>query len=336
MSIDMSDGGRRSPATVPLRHIVWPDTASRFAQVTTAAEAVLALAGLIAAVLGFFGWLPVSSERAAQFLLALGSLVTLAFVTEAAERRALMKGFEGTQEALAQLLRQSPVREVPPGEIGPEIDRLLEGSREWLFRGGSARYLRGFTLPRLSARRTLDTRVLIALLDPRDLHLCEAYAQYRSKIGRTDPEVSARSIQAEILATIYLAGWYATRRRLQPRIVLLRSFSQLRYDVGSDGLLVTVADRTRPALYASADSWYYRSLRDELEQMFHGNPEVELPTTLELFPSAISDASVEQVRRALAGTVVKHASLLTGAADANDVQWDSVREAVVNPREPNT
>jgi hypothetical protein len=343
-----SSGAKLTRPNVPeasqgnrLASLLWPAASSRFTQVTTAAEVILAVAGIAGGVFGFFGWFDVSSERAAQWLLALGSLVTLSFVVEAGERRRAMNAFDRTQESLSQLLRESPVREVAPGDIQTEIDSLLDRSREWLFRGGSARYLRGSTLPTLANQRTMDVSVVVALLDPRDLTLCEAYSNYRRKIGRTDPGVSDRSIQAEILGTIYSAAWYSAQKRVRARVVLLRSFSQLRYDIGSDGLLVTVADRTKNALFASSDSWYYRSLRDELEQLFHGNPEVVLPPktrdTQEHYPESVTEATETDVREVLQRTkTVDGASLLSAAAVATEIEWTAVREAVVNPHEPNT
>src|SRR4051812_16264867 len=107
MNTDRS--GLQSDETSRLTHVrqfLWPDTASRFAQVTTGAEALLALAGVVAGLLGLFGWLSVSSERAAQWLLALGGFIALAFVVEAGERRRTMARFDKTQRALDQLLRQ--------------------------------------------------------------------------------------------------------------------------------------------------------------------------------------------------------------------------------------
>jgi hypothetical protein len=250
-----------------------------------------------------------------------------------------MRGLSDTHDSLLEILGSAPIRQMAPEDIEPEISQLLAESKEWLFRGGSARFLRGTTMPKLAAgARTLQVPVMLALLDPRDLELCDTYANYRSKIGRRDPTVSARSIQAEILATVYIAGWYMARTRLQPRVVLLRSFSQLRYDIGSDGLLVTVADRSKPALYASASSWYYRSLRDELEQLVHGNPALELPgRDPDRFPPALADVTVDHVRNALVTTRAQDGSeLLSDAAAVDEVEWDLVRVGVVTPYEPNT
>jgi hypothetical protein len=147
--------------------------------------------------------------------------------------------------------------------------------------------------------------------------------------------VSARSVQAEILGTIYLAGWYAARTRIEPTVVLLRSFSQLRYDIGSAGGVITVADISQPGLFAEAGSWYYKSLRDELVQTVHGNPTVALPTSEALFPARIEDVTEENTRDALGATQVGGAALLHDAAEAGEVDFSAVKNAVVDPDEPN-
>ena len=312
---------------------IWPDTASFLAKVITLAEVLIAAVAITAGVAGLLGWLPVQSERAAQAVLALGGLVALAFTLETVERRRVMAGLEDWSRTLEHLRGEALLREVPSEKIREEISTMLAGSTEWLFRGGSARFLRTTTLPTLAGRKTLDVSVFIALLDPRDLDLCAGYASYRHKIGRNDPVVNARSIQAEILATIYLAGWYASGTRLRPTIVLLRSFSQLRYDIAPTGLLVTVADLSKPALYASSESWYYRSLRDELEQSVHGNPTLQLPDTaaVHCYPPSLEDVRASHVRDALLGTTASEAPLLVGPADTNQIDWELVTEGALNP-----
>jgi hypothetical protein len=299
------------------------------------AEGILAGTAFAAGVLGLLGWLPLKSERAAQAVLALGGLITLAFVVEAGERRRVMRGLTDTHKALLELRGAAPLRELEANKIAGTLQELLDKSTGWSFRGGSARYLRRTTLPTLAREKGQEVPVFIALLDPRDLDLCDAYANYRQKIGRRDPEVSARSIQAEILGTIYLAGWYAVRTRIDPKVVLLRSFSQLRYDVGSAGLVVTVADTSQPGLFAEAETWYYKSLRDELAQTVHGNPTVALPAVETYFPQTIAEVTEQNVREALAATTADGEALLDLAAEAGKLEFTAVRVAVITPHEPN-
>lgn len=299
------------------------------------AEGILAIAATAAGVLGLLGWMPLKSERAAQAILVLGGLITLAFVIEARERRRVMRGLSDTHKALLELRGASPLRPLEPNAIAGALQELLGKSTGWLFRGGSARYLRKTTLPTLAREKGQQVPVFIALLDPRDLDLCDAYANYRQKIGRRDPDVSSRSIQAEVLATIYLAGWYALRTRIDPKVVLLRSFSQLRYDIGSAGLVVTVADLSQPGLFAEAGTWYYKSLRDELEQMVHGNPSVALPSAEAYFPTTIAKVTEQNTRDGLAATTAGGKALLDLAAEVGEVDFAAIRAAVVTPHEPN-
>jgi hypothetical protein len=117
------------------------------------AEGVLALAATVAGVLGLFGWLPLNSERAAQALLAIGGFVALAFVVEAGERRRVMGGLQDTHEALLELRRALPLRQLEANAIGEKLEEVLGKSTGWSFRGGSARYLRRTTLPRLAQEK---------------------------------------------------------------------------------------------------------------------------------------------------------------------------------------
>ena len=301
----------------------------------TFSEGVLGAAAVAAGLLGLFGVVPMHSERAAQYLLTIGGIVALAFIIEAAERRRVMRGLGATHDALEKIQGNWPLREVPPERIGEAVDQLLADTSLWLFRGGSARFLRGTTLPTLSRELGRDVPVIVAVLDPRDVELCRSYAAYRAQIGRKDGAVSASNVQAEILATLYLAAWYGVRTRIRPRAVLLRSFSQLRYDIGSTGLLVTVADRSKPALYAAADSWFYTSVRDELEQTFHGNPEVMLGGGLDLFPEQVDGVTEAHIQAALEAMNAAGVPLLAGPAAADAVDFAAVFEAVRDPRTPN-
>jgi hypothetical protein len=67
----------------------------------------------------------------------------------------------------------------------------------------------------------------------------------------------------------------------------------------------------------------------------HGNPIARLPSKLHLFPESLRLLEIAQLREALTETQVADSSLLALAAAAEEVEWNLVLEAVLNPHEPN-
>jgi hypothetical protein len=287
-------------------------------------------------VLGFFD---VSRNRIEELVLFAAGVFLLAHAVDAGERRRLLAEQEKLQHAMRAVSGAASVRDVAPNRIRSEINTLLAESDEWLFRGGSGRFLRFGSLPALARFQALDVSVLVQLLDPRDGELCTEYAKYRSvqRLPRAlrPEEGKMRTIQADLLATIYAAAWYQAHSRIRPRVILLRAFSPLRYDFGSTGVVVTIADLTQPALYAPANSWYYQSVRDELEQAEHGHPSVLLPETRQWFPPRIDQVDAGAVRGALLDTRVEdrgsRSPLLEGDAAEGSLDFDLLVEAVTTP-----
>jgi hypothetical protein len=142
-----------------------------------------------------------------------------------------------------------------------------------------------------------------------------------------------RTIQSDLLATIYAIAWYVSTTRIEAQVVLLRAFSPLRYDIGSRGLYVTVADLSQPGLYASSSSWYYRSISDEVRQAHHGHPSVGLPRQPHALPARREDVDEAAVREGLDAVIVRDPSggsspLLTGDASSDQIVFDDIVQAV--------
>ena len=229
------------------------------------------------------------------------------------------------------------VRQVASDQIGVELERLLQDSVDWIFRGGSGRWLRGRTLQHLSIIRDREVPLGVQLLDPRDELLCAAYSRYRSRSrdpadvrpGEENPEL----IRTDILASIYATAWFAAQSRIVAEVVLLKSFSPLRLDVGTRGLFATVALRSAPGLFAQEQSWYYRSVLDEMRQAKSVNDVLELPD--DNFPprTGVDGAAVSRtlqdirVLRPGGGS----SQLLTGFADAPSLNFDEISQKALGP-----
>ena len=236
-----------------------------------------------------------------------------------------------------QLVNDVELRQVTSAEINGLLTGELSTTIGWWFRGGSGRWFRNEVLPALAKRRDAQP-VFIQILDPRDEYLCSRYSTYRSQ--QRDPadirhnESDPRAIQADLLACILSALVHAAHSRIDEQIVLLRTYSPMRVDMGSSMLLATVASRTAPALMAKANSFFYKSLKDEFESAAHGH--AVLRSTLD--PRQIprpEQMTAESARLVLAGSQVSVGQepptlLLSAFAQAKDLDFEDIyRKAFV-------
>jgi hypothetical protein len=321
------------------RRYVWP---SAGVGVVNVAYLLASVVALILAILDIVGLVSVSNDRFVQLIAAIAAIVLVGFVTEGAERREQAGQQRDVLAVVERFTTDAAVREVPANQIGTGISVLLSDSSEWLFRGGSGRYLRSHTLPTMGEIRDREVEIRVQVLDPRDSQLCQGYADYRNlqrgELVRRADEGDMRNIQADLLASIYAAGWYDANTRIEARVTLLRTISPLRFDMGSVGLYVTVADPVAPALYASSESWYYKSIRDEITHADHGHPHLSFPGERGLFPARREDVVGNVVSEGLAGMRVEDPlgrgdTLLSEAASAELLDFDDIAQRVFHSDE---
>jgi hypothetical protein len=141
--------------------------------------------------------------------------------------------------------------EIPPGKITKEFDLLLASANRWRYKGNFGRYLRGKVLPTLSARQNIH--VVACLIDPNDIGLCEAHAEYRAGINAIDKgtKYNADIVAIEVVITIIIASWYATKKNMTIEVYLSKSFDPIRIDSNDEAMILTVEDRRSPALKIS-------------------------------------------------------------------------------------
>lgn len=163
--------------------------------------------------------------------------------------------------------------------LGDEITYALQEAyrvtNEWIFKGGTATFLRAVTLPECveyarSERRPISFQ--LEILDPTDVELCESYATYfRSMVKSDEDERSwtARGTQDELYATILAACWQQQRYSLlRFRIALSSTMTSFRWDLTSDHLFITERGPRFPAMSISRGGFYYLYWRNELELSF--------------------------------------------------------------------
>lgn len=297
--------------------------------------------GIAALVIDVFGIVTLADGYESEILLAAASVVLLGYFAHSQ----LLAEHGNKQESLLLDVRTvldrvdarlDVVRQVPAAEIRPLLEQHVSGANEYLFRGGSGRWLRRFTLPELAKTTEREVRITIELMDPRDGALCEAYAAYRRQAlpeGNRREAETARLIQRDILGSVYAAAWYTANKRTKATVILLRSFSPLRYDVSSEGMLITVAQLSQPGLFAAPGTWLHSSIVDELHQARHGHATLRLPPASECpYPQWIESTTPDDVQRVLSATLIAGPDggpLLERFAACGDIEWEEVAKSHV-------
>lgn len=200
-------------------------------------------------------------------LIALGAATLTAIVLSQISARDLDKSLSSEVKSLKNLVESAvsvtAVHEIPAGQIRAELEFMLDSSKEWYFRGGSARWQRDAVLPRLAQIRDRPVEYHIQIISPFESALCEKYALYRRKSKPDDERGDPKQISYELLAFVYATAVWASRSKISPHITLLHRFSPFRLDGNSASFMITVADIAKNGLKTNAGNWYHASLLDE-------------------------------------------------------------------------
>ena len=152
------------------------------------------------------------------------------------------------------LERIPPGYEVPPTSISNTLEAEAVASREWEYLGHTGRYVRTRIFPLLrkhSQQNNRQVRVRITILDPRNLELCQRYADYRKRSRSSEvfkDEWTAEKVRDEVMATVAAAaGLNAEVNHVQCEIRFRTSLSQFRFDVSDNQVMVTLEDPQEPA-----------------------------------------------------------------------------------------
>ncbi len=224
-----------------------------------------------------------------------------------ADRASMARNLRDIERNLT-LLHKGQITEVPADDIGARLAELLASASGWHFRGGSGRWQRSNVLPALARLTDRDVPYVMQILNPTDPELCVRYASYRARQrpptvrrqGGDQPE----TVRDDILACIYAAAWYRFRTRLQADVYLQPLYSPLRLDIGTSGLMATVADPKAPGLLGKPDGWYYQSVLDEIRQACTELPRLVLCTDPVALPEDRAQVDGSKVEKALAATAV--------------------------------
>lgn len=178
-------------------------------------QAAVATLDVVATLLDVFGFFMIPADVFQNLVLFGVGTFLLASAAEASSRAVSNGNQRRLLEAAKTAVGLIEVRQVPSTEIGSGLETLIDQSTEWTFRGGSGRYLRYATLPRLASLQARDVPVEIQILDPRDDSLSAEYARYRQlqrpEVVRRPNEGPSTSMYMHPQRRISQAGYSAIR-----------------------------------------------------------------------------------------------------------------------------
>jgi hypothetical protein len=287
------------------------------AAVVVGAVAVITLLDL----LGAFKLSPEILARLAVFALSAFAVGQLAeqfrnqrmSVSQDEKLTTLLNGQQTANQSLSEIHRISELRlteqtsELTVQQREEQLQNLLRQTTFWVFRGGSGRWQRSTVLPTLAKIKTADINYRMQLVDVRNIDLVKRYAAYRAKQAQHlgPPDGTPEDVHMDLLACVYAAAWYNARTRIRAEISLMSTYSPLRYDAGSHGLVVTVADPNAPALFAHERGWLYAAVLDDIQRAHEELPRIVLPEGPAASFPAFESLTAKEVRDVLLATNVK-------------------------------
>ena len=190
--------------------------------------------------------------------------------------------------------------QIEPVKITPEFEELLGEALRWRYTGNFGRYLRGKVLPTLAGRPNMQ--ISVSIIDPTNKSLCERHAEYRNKIHSIEKgkRYDAKKVALEAIVTIIHCAWYVTNRDTSIDLSLLSMFDPLRIDSNDEAMILTVEDRTRPALKLEKEHFMYEHFDMQMRYERQQGKQIELrgfPTCATI--SAIKEAEVEDFLTAI-------------------------------------
>ena len=149
------------------------------------------------------------------------------------------------------------LHQIEPNRISAEFEDLLRDALRWRYTGNFGRYLRGKVLPTLAGRS--NVQIVVSIINPEDKSLCERHANYRNSINSIDKgrQYDADVVALEVIVTIIHCAWYVANKEVSIELFLLSMFDPLRIDSSDNAMILTVEDRTRPALKLVRNHFMY-------------------------------------------------------------------------------
>jgi len=171
-------------------------------------------------------------------------------------------------------VRRARLRVVEPGDLKRTLRDALKGTREFWYRGHTARWTRSVTLPFLAAQAREEksaVEVYLIISDPNDARVCRTYAEFghQRRPGDQEKPWDPRRVQQELYATILSAYvWMAEEPLLTVSVALSSQATLFRVDLSSSAVVITTPYPRDPAMLAVSASSLYKSFREDLRVTF--------------------------------------------------------------------
>jgi hypothetical protein len=150
----------------------------------------------------------------------------------------------------------------------------------WYFSGGTGRFTRAITIPELckiSKDKNEHRSIKVIVLDPMDDALCESYSSYRQNLKSSKNEWTKEYVRNEIISTICSAILHkSVNPMLDINVYLKKNFSTLRIDLNKTHCIVTKEDKKEPALVTPAETFLYRTYKEEILQIAKQCKEIDM------------------------------------------------------------
>ncbi|MGW1076532.1 hypothetical protein [Streptomyces sp. NPDC002537] len=187
-------------------------------------------------------------------------------------------------ERRATLDEESTIKVLRGNEITDSLAEARVEAKEWIFRGGTATFVRAVVLPECVRRARRNHRPLtvrLEILDPENQALCERYANF-FRHGVDDPNEdeqtwTAKGTQVELFATIVAACWWKQQYPpLEIAVSLASTMTLFRWDMTQNRLIITERGPRFPAMMIREGRFYYDYWRNELLEHFNQARELQL------------------------------------------------------------
>jgi hypothetical protein len=186
-------------------------------------------------------------------------------------------------ERRAALDEGSTITVLRGNDITESLAEARNEAKEWIFRGGTATFVRAVVLPECVQRARTNhrsLRVRMEILDPENVALCERYANF-FRHGVEDPNEdeqtwTVKGTQVELFATIVASCWWKQHYPpLDIAVALSPTMTLFRWDMTQNRLFITERGPRFPALMISEGRFYYDYWRNELLENFNQARELE-------------------------------------------------------------
>lgn len=234
-------------------------------------------------------------------------------------------------ETRAALDEASTIRVLHGTEITRSLAEARAEAKEWIFRGGTATFVRAVVLPECVRRARQNRRVFsvrLEILDPTNFELCERYTNF-FRHGVADPNEdertwTAKGTQVELFSTILAACWWRQHYPpLEIAVALSSTMTVFRWDMTQNNLFITERGPRFPAMIINEGRFYYDYWRNELSESFNQAHRLSLPKA----PLLSERPTVEETRDLFTRLEMKLpddysdedvAYIVTQAVNAND------------------